>query len=74
MMKVTDPVCGMEIDGDAAGAIEEYEGRSYHFCSTQCRDTFKADPAKYAATGVQGEPEQPGCGHHGKHSGHGCCH
>ncbi|HCX32545.1 MAG TPA: YHS domain-containing protein [Rhodocyclaceae bacterium] len=82
-MKVTDPVCGMEIDSDAAGAIEEHEGRRYHFCSAQCGETFKADPAKYAAAGAQAGAEKSGCCHHGersahqghgRHGGHGCRH
>lgn len=75
-MKVTDPVCGTEIDSGAAGAVEQYEGRSYHFCCVHCRDAFRADPAKYAGSAPGGSGEH-GCGHHGKHSGgggHGCCH
>src|SRR5215218_6279391 len=33
MATVTDPVCGMEIDTDAAAASEEYQGKTYYFCS-----------------------------------------
>ncbi|MBK6980227.1 MAG: YHS domain-containing protein [Betaproteobacteria bacterium] len=76
-MKATDPVCGMEIDSVAGGLMQKHEGRQYHFCSTQCKDAFVADPGKYAVAGAKGEPGSSGSGHHGKHSGsggHGCCH
>ena len=37
MATVTDPVCGMEIDSAAAAAAaaasEEYQGKTYYFCS-----------------------------------------
>jgi Cu+-exporting ATPase len=49
MTTVTDLVCGMEIDPSTAAASEEYGGRTYHFCSPSCRDTFMAQPEKYAA-------------------------
>jgi len=47
--KVTDPICGMSIDAATAADTVEYEGATYHFCSSHCAATFKADPAKYAA-------------------------
>lgn len=71
-MKVNDPVCGMEIDSDAAHAVEAFEGRHYHFCSAQCRDMFMRDPPRYA-TPSQGDGEQASGHHHGGRSGHGCC-
>ena len=43
-----DPVCGMDIDPNKAAAKAEYEGETYHFCSTACRDKFTAAPQKYA--------------------------
>ena len=46
--KVTDPVCGMEIDPAAAAGTSEYGGSTYHFCSTACKTRFDAEPAKYA--------------------------
>ncbi len=49
MATVRDPVCGMEIDPATAAASEEYGGRTYYFCSPGCRDTFMAQPKKYAA-------------------------
>nr|NIS80726.1 HAD-IC family P-type ATPase [Anaerolineales bacterium] len=49
MAKVKDPVCGMEIDPEDAAATEEYQGKTYHFCSAACHEKFKAEPEKYAA-------------------------
>jgi YHS domain-containing protein len=42
MATVNDPVCGMEID--SAAASEEYEGRTYYFCSEACHQRFVAAP------------------------------
>ena len=44
---VTDPVCGMSIDPASAAASIDYEGRTYHFCSTGCAATFQKDPGAY---------------------------
>ena len=46
--QVTDPVCGMVIDLDAAAVNAEYAGDDYYFCSRDCHDTFTANPAAYA--------------------------
>ncbi len=45
---VIDPVCGMTIDPADAAASTEYDGTTFHFCSTHCASSFNADPAKYA--------------------------
>ena len=49
MATVKDPVCGMDIDPNNATATEEYQGKTYHFCSDACHDKFKAEPEKYAS-------------------------
>ncbi|MGK7310965.1 MAG: YHS domain-containing protein [Candidatus Longimicrobiales bacterium M2_2A_002] len=46
-MKVTDPVCGMNVDPKTAAAEVEYEGKTYHFCSEGCRKSFEEDPERY---------------------------
>ena len=44
--KVTDPVCGMEID--PRRAIEyEYKNKIYHFCNPNCETHFKRDPERF---------------------------
>ncbi|MEX2556098.1 MAG: heavy metal translocating P-type ATPase [Actinomycetota bacterium] len=49
MATVHDPVCGMDIDPADAAGTEEYEGKTYHFCSKSCQEKFKAEPEKYVA-------------------------
>jgi membrane fusion protein, copper/silver efflux system len=44
-----DPVCGMDVDPQAPNAIKiQHRGKTWYFCSDQCRKKFVADPAKYA--------------------------
>jgi YHS domain-containing protein len=50
MAKVKDPVCGMMIDAEAAAGQSTTSGRTYYFCSTQCRQRFDANPNEYAAS------------------------
>lgn len=44
---VKDPVCGMEIEPEAAVGREVHEGRTFYFCSANCMGTFRQDPHKY---------------------------
>jgi P-type Cu+ transporter len=46
---VKDPVCGMEIQKDRAAAREEYQGKTYYFCSHDCHVKFKATPQTHAS-------------------------
>ena len=41
------PVCGMKVDEATAPANATHEGQTYLFCSTECKDTFIANPRKY---------------------------
>lgn len=52
-----DPVCGMNVDPDDAAASEDYQGRTYHFCSEKCRDKFTDDPEGWLS-GENKEKEQ----------------
>jgi YHS domain-containing protein len=47
-MTVTDPVCGIQIDSEAAAAAADYEGERYYFCSENCREEFELAPEDYA--------------------------
>ncbi len=48
-LTVKDPVCGMDVDSKATGAIAaQHDGRTYHFCSRKCKTDFEAAPGKYA--------------------------
>jgi len=44
--KVVDPVCGMEVDAQAA-VTAEHEGETYYFCSAGCKEQFLEDPEKH---------------------------
>jgi len=63
----TDPVCKMTLDPAEAAASLEFEGERLYFCSTACRDRFRADPAAYRpgiAQAVAGSAG-PSCPDHG---------
>ena len=45
--KVTDPVCGMEIDPETAAASRKHEGVTYYFCSEVCSNRFTESPQKF---------------------------
>jgi Cu(I)/Ag(I) efflux system membrane fusion protein len=45
---VKDPVCGMDVDSGAMDALKVLKGgKTYYFCSEECRKSFEANPAKY---------------------------
>lgn len=56
---VKDVVCGMEVDPESAAASSEYQGATYHFCSSGCKQAFDAEPQKYLDPNYQpaGMPE-----------------
>jgi len=43
-----DVICGMEVDEKTAKYKTEYKGKTYYFCNPFCKETFDANPAKYA--------------------------
>ena len=59
-----DPVCGMSVDPQKSTAASAYRGKTYHFCSTSCRDKFEQAPEKYIGASAQGQHRQGGH-HHG---------
>ncbi|MDQ6972913.1 MAG: YHS domain-containing protein [Mariprofundaceae bacterium] len=42
-----DPVCLMSVTPGHAAAMSEFGGRSYYFCSEECRDKFRAQPQAF---------------------------
>jgi P-type Cu+ transporter len=42
-----DPVCGMLVRPEEAAGMREYEGRTYYFCSADCRGKFDQAPERY---------------------------
>jgi uncharacterized protein len=55
---VTDPVCGMKVDREKALTLE-HAGKTYYFCSEDCRDQFSADPAAYTGRRSSAEEVAP---------------
>jgi YHS domain-containing protein len=55
-----DPVCGMMVDEKSAKFKSDYQGKTYYFCASSCKDTFDKNPAKFVK------------GTSGGHGG-GCC-
>ncbi len=56
----TDPVCGMDVDqgkARAAGRVASSRGRTYYFCSDECRKRFETAPAKFVVEA--GRPAVP---------------
>ena len=46
-----DVVCGMEVEESSSPAKVEYEGRTYYFCSSSCRQDFMENPERF----IEGE-------------------
>jgi len=52
MTQVQDVVCGMMVDSDTAPARSTFEGKTFYFCTIECRDLFESNPARYTSRGV----------------------
>jgi YHS domain-containing protein len=50
-----DPVCGMELMPGKEEAEVQHQGRTYRFCSRDCRDLFVKNPADYMNAEAPGE-------------------
>jgi Cu+-exporting ATPase len=48
MIMAIDPVCGMSVDENSAPAKADSQGKTYYFCSTDCKTKFQQEPQKYA--------------------------
>jgi len=44
---VVDPVCGMELKKEDAKATYEHNGKTYYFCTEECKDKFVKEPGNY---------------------------
>ena len=67
----TDPVCGMQVtDLDQAradGLMTEFQGKTYWFCSADCKEQFERNPQGFLDKAGQAAPPQGAI----DHSGHG---
>jgi len=57
---VKDPVCGMDVDPAKTPHHAEHGGKTWHFCSSGCRQKFVAEPAKYLAKATPQKPARAG--------------
>lgn len=42
-----DPVCGMVLRPGQEEANANYQGKTYHFCSAECKNQFLKNPSQY---------------------------
>jgi Cu+-exporting ATPase len=59
--RLTDPVCGMQVDPETTAHRHEHDGQTYVFCSAHCLGKFRDDPQRYLAAetparAARGEP------------------
>ncbi|MBP6715689.1 MAG: YHS domain-containing protein [Acidobacteria bacterium] len=45
----TCPVCGMSVDVNKDTPRSEYEGQTYFFCCTECKETFDKQPENFTS-------------------------
>ncbi len=43
-----DPVCGMNVDEQNSTIQVDFESRTFHFCSEECKEVFQTNPGPYA--------------------------
>ena len=56
---VKDPVCGMAVSEITAKAKLVYQGQSYYFPSTLCKQMFEREPQKYVPPAESRERTAP---------------
>lgn len=54
-MKATDPICGMSVDKNKAQFSSVNKGKTFYFCSENCKKIFVQDNKK------QGQEKKGGC-------------
>jgi Cu+-exporting ATPase len=46
MKETKDPVCGADLDQGSV-AKRDFGGKTYEFCSEECRDSFAENPGSF---------------------------
>ncbi len=54
---IKDLVCGMAVSENAAKVKLVYQGQTYYFCSTLCKQMFEREPQKYIAPAKEDDAE-----------------
>jgi Cu+-exporting ATPase len=44
-----DPVCGKDLQPTTAASVLNREGKTFYFCSADCRTKFDAEPEKFSS-------------------------
>jgi Cu+-exporting ATPase len=47
MLGGKDPVCGKDLQPTSAAGSAVREGKTFYFCSSDCKVKFEAEPEKY---------------------------
>ena len=47
MMTHIDPVCGMQVNQQNAAGRSAHRGKTFYFCSEDCKKQFDQDPEPY---------------------------
>ena len=53
-----DLVCGMDVNPGNAPAQSNYRGRTYYFCSPECKEKFEREPHVYVAQEQERQGQQ----------------
>lgn len=53
-----DPVCGMNVVPGTSTLSTEYEGETYYFCDSHCKEAFDKNPEKYTSHTGEGHEHQ----------------
>lgn len=51
MLKLQDPVCGMQVDDKQARFESQTKDRTLYFCSADCKSRFDKEPQRYLTQG-----------------------
>ena len=43
-----DPVCGQKVEEELSTIQADYDGRTFHFCSEECKEIFQVNPEQYS--------------------------
>jgi Cu+-exporting ATPase len=53
-MDAKDPVCGMDVERDDAAGHSNFEGKTFYFCSNECKEKFDQNPQTYVESAQKG--------------------
>jgi len=45
--KVQDPICLMKVEKNENTLNYQWEGKTYYFCSENCKEQFEKEPERY---------------------------